>query len=208
MFSTGPNNPRQGTAPPADGHNRRAQGLQQSPPTAGVSNNPLGGGGTGHQHQQQQRERDRDHTPEQHRPQERGTIVELSEEHRAKINEAFHLFDLNKDRMIDCHELKVAMKTLGFDVPKPELLQILGEHGTRGPAQQAQPERDPLEEILSAFDLFANAAGGETAQVSKIAVEDLRRVARELGETLEEEELRAMTDEFDIIMNACFISCC
>ncbi|RPA88365.1 EF-hand, partial [Choiromyces venosus 120613-1] len=235
MFSTGPNNPRQGTAPPAGGRNRRAQGLRQSPPpTAGASNNPLGGsvlggglfgntggarGGTGHQHQQQQRERDRDHTSQQQRPQERGTIVELSEEQRAEINEAFHLFDLDKDRMIDYHELKVAMKALGFDVPKPELLQILREHGTPGPGQQAQSgaqpsrlyvsqeaftsimtqkilERDPLDEILRAFDLFANAAGGGTAQESKIGIEDLRRVARELGETLEEEELRAMIDEF------------
>ncbi|KAG0123989.1 hypothetical protein HOY82DRAFT_673726 [Tuber indicum] len=235
MFSAGPNNPRQGTAPPAGGRNRRAQGLRQSPPpTAGASTNPLGGsvlggvlfgntgggrGGTGHQHHQ--RERDRDPTPQQQRPQERGTVVELSEEQRAEINEAFHLFDLDKDRMIDYHELKVAMKALGFDVPKPELLQILREHGTPGPGQQAQPgaqpsrlyisqeaftsimtqkilERDPLDEILRAFDLFANAAGGGTGQESRIGIEDLRRVARELGETLEEEELRAMIEEFDI----------
>jgi Ca2+-binding EF-hand superfamily protein len=147
--------------------------------------------------------------------------VELSEEQRAEINEAFHLFDLDKDRMIDYHELKVAMKALGFDVPKPELLQILREHGTPGPGQQAQPgaqpsrlyisqeaftsimtqkilERDPLDEILRAFDLFANAAGGGTGQEPRIGIEDLRRVARELGETLEEEELRAMIEEFDI----------
>ncbi|PWW74530.1 EF-hand [Tuber magnatum] len=234
MFSAGPNNPRQGTAPPAGGRNRRAQGLRQSPPpTAGASNNPLSGsvlgggifgntgggrGGTGHH---QQRERDRDLTSQQQRPQERGAVVELSEEQRAEINEAFHLFDLDKDRMIDYHELKVAMKALGFDVPKPELLQILREHGTPGPGQQAQPgaqpsrlyvsqeafasimtqkilERDPLDEILRAFDLFANAAGGGTGQESKIGIEDLRRVARELGETLEEEELRAMIEEFDV----------
>ncbi|CAZ83413.1 unnamed protein product [Tuber melanosporum] len=235
MFSAGPNNPRQGTAPPAGGRNRRAQGLRQSPPpTASASTNPLGGsvlggvlfgntgggrGGTGHQHHQ--RERDRDLTSQQQRPQERGTVVELSEEQRAEINEAFHLFDLDKDRMIDYHELKVAMKALGFDVPKPELLQILREHGTPGPGQQAQPgaqpsrlyisqeaftsimtqkilERDPLDEILRAFDLFANAAGGGTGQEPRIGIEDLRRVARELGETLEEEELRAMIEEFDI----------
>lgn len=113
------------------------------------------------------------------------------------------------------------MKALGFDVPKPELLQILREHGIPGPGQQAQPgaqpsrlyvsqeaftsimtqkilERDPLDEIQRAFDLFANAAGGGTGQESKIGIEDLRRVARELGETLEEEELRAMIEEFDI----------
>ncbi|RPA88899.1 hypothetical protein L873DRAFT_1839388 [Choiromyces venosus 120613-1] len=125
------------------------------------------------------------------------------EEQRAKINEASYLFDLDKDRMIDYYELKVAMKALGFDVPKPELLQILREHGTPGPGQQAQPGEEPsrldlLDEILRAFDLFANAAGGGTAQESKIGIEDLTRVAREHGETLEEQELRAMIDEFDM----------
>ncbi|RPB02772.1 hypothetical protein L873DRAFT_1602634, partial [Choiromyces venosus 120613-1] len=59
-------------------------------------------------------------------------------------------------------------------------------------------ERDPLDEILRAFDLFANATGGGTAQESKIRIEDLRRVARDLGKTLEEEELRAMIGEFDM----------
>lgn len=54
-------------------------------------------------------------------------------------------------------------------------------------------ERDPREEIERAFDLFDNNGKGY------IDLEDLRRVARELGETgLEEEELRAMIDEFDL----------
>lgn len=113
------------------------------------------------------------------------------------------------------------MKALGFDVPKPELLQILREHGTPSAGQQAgaQPsrsyisqdaftslmtqkiiERDPLEEILRAFDLFAGVGGGggQGQQEPRIGIDDLRRVARELGENLEEEELRAMIDEFDI----------
>ncbi|RPA88935.1 hypothetical protein L873DRAFT_767507 [Choiromyces venosus 120613-1] len=59
-------------------------------------------------------------------------------------------------------------------------------------------ERDPQDAILSAFDLFANAVGGGTAQESKIRIEDLRRIVRELRETLEEPELRTMTDEPDM----------
>ena len=54
-------------------------------------------------------------------------------------------------------------------------------------------ERDPREEILRAFELF------DEGQKGFIDLEDLRRVARELGETgLEEEELRAMIEEFDL----------
>jgi len=132
----------------------------------------------------------------------------------------FTLFDLDKDGKIDYHELKVAMKALGFDLPKPEILSILQTHGqpTQPPASNTASvnnayhhsrllltfqsfqtimtqkilARDPTEEILRAFDLFDEGSKG------RISLDDLRRVARELGEGLEEEELRAMIDEFDL----------
>ena len=52
--------------------------------------------------------------------------------------------------------------------------------------------RDPREEILRAFTLFDEGNKGI------IRLEDLRRVARELGEGLEEDELVAMIEEFDL----------
>lgn len=142
----------------------------------------------------------------------------------------FNLFDLDKDNKIDYHELKVAMKALGFDLPKPEILAILQTHGSpstppplpnsNNQQQQQQQHttynnssssrlllpfpqfqtvmaqkilaRDPREEILRAFELFDEGGKG------KINLGDLRRVARELGEGLEEEELAAMIEEFDL----------
>lgn len=53
-------------------------------------------------------------------------------------------------------------------------------------------ERDPRDEILRAFALFDPNGTG------LITVEDLKRVARELGEGLEEDELNAMIEEFDL----------
>ena len=119
------------------------------------------------------------------------------------------------------------MKALGFDVPKPELLETLRRHGVlisgQPPTASVPPanlyityesfveimthkiaERDPLEEITRAFELFAGVGGsggggsGSGGREAKIGIEDLRRVAKELGESLEEEELQAMIDEFDI----------
>ncbi len=132
------------------------------------------------------------------------------------------LFDLDKDQKIDYHELKVAMKALGFDLPKAEILSILQTHGAPSsppPDTKTAPNtsppyqhtrllipftafqtvmaqmilaRDPREEIMRAFDLFDEGAKG------KIDLKDLKRVARELGEGLEEEELVAMIEEFDL----------
>ncbi|THX58209.1 EF-hand [Aureobasidium pullulans] len=136
--------------------------------------------------------------------------------------EQFSLFDLDKDNHIDYHELKVALKALGFDLPKQDLLSLLSTHGIpasapsttttttnkptfSGPTRLLLPHssflsiaatrilsRDPRDEILRAFDLF------DTDGKGAINLADLRRVARELGEGLQEEELVAMIEEFDL----------
>jgi centrin-3 len=118
------------------------------------------------------------------------------------------------------------MRALGFDLPKNEILSILQTHGVQSSppllpttskakaashqAYRAPPRlllsfntfqtlmaqrilsRNPTVEIIRAFDLFDEGGKG------KITLQDLRRVARELGEGLQEDELVAMIEEFDM----------
>lgn len=212
------------------------QGAFQSTPFNAGAQNTGGFGGvasgaavtTQQQREAQRLERERQERAERERreAEERGVLEALSEEQREEVNEAFSLFDLDKDSYIDYHELKVALKALGFDLPKSEILHILQTHGVAasqlqqaGSSKQpvpAQPTfsgpsrlllshahfvtiaaqrivaRDPREEISRAFDLFDADGKG------RIELADLRRVARELGEGLQEEELAAMIEEFDV----------
>lgn len=127
---------------------------------------------------------------------------ELTEEQKQEIKDAFDLFDTDKDKAIDYHELKVAMRALGFDVKKADVLRILKDYDGEATGKITFDdfnevvtdlilERDPQEEMLKAFKLFDDDDSG------KINLRNLRRVSRELGENMTDEELRAMIDEFD-----------
>ena len=56
-------------------------------------------------------------------------VAALSEEQRGELTEAFELFDTERCGRIDYHQLKIAMRALGFDVRKADVLRIMGEHG-------------------------------------------------------------------------------
>ena len=60
------------------------------------------------------------------------TRPELTDEQKQEIKEAFELFDTDKDGAVDYHELKVAMRALGFDLKKAEVLKILRDHDKTG----------------------------------------------------------------------------
>lgn len=56
--------------------------------------------------------------------------LELLNEQKQEIREAFSLFDMNNDGCLDYHELKVAFRALGFDLSKREVLDIIHEYDT------------------------------------------------------------------------------
>ena len=125
----------------------------------------------------------------------------LTEEQRQEIKEAFDLFDTDGSGKIDAKELKVAMKALGFESKKEEIRKIILDIDKEGSGQIdyrdftdlmviKMQERNPEDEMRKAFKLFLDE------ESSKISLRHLKKVARELGETMTDEELQEMIGSF------------
>jgi centrin-1 len=128
--------------------------------------------------------------------------AKLSEEQLAELKEAFSLIDQDGSGAIELKELQVAMKAVGVTLRKEELNALFAQadsdhSGTITFEEFAEmmagrmSHKDSEEELNRAFDLF------DTNRTGRIALADLARVARELGETLATEDLEAMLQEAD-----------
>merc|ERR1719422_527621 len=116
---------------------------------------------------------------------------QLTPEEKTEIEEAFDLFDSDRD------EFKVALKALGHTITKEKFTKIFKQPQDQLAswddyfelAKEIILSRDPREETEKAFNLMS--------EDGKIGPRELRKAFKQLGETVSEEEIVAMIEEFD-----------
>lgn len=126
----------------------------------------------------------------------------LTDDEIQEIHEAFTLFDTDGSGTIEPRELKAAMQSLGFETKNPTIFQMIADldRDNSGAIEFDEfldaitsklGDRETRDGIHKIFALFDDEKKG------KISLKNLKRVARELGETMTEEELREMIERAD-----------
>ncbi|XP_045479514.1 caltractin-like [Harmonia axyridis] len=127
--------------------------------------------------------------------------MKITEEQKSDLLEAFNLFDLDGDGNVTNSELRVAIRALGFEV-QPEDIKKLKEAAQvciginkisfdnfLDLMETKMVQRDDTEEIIKYFNLI------DTDGKGKINIENLRKVAKSLGEEVTDEVLQEMLFE-------------
>mmetsp|Transcript_33066 Transcript_33066/g.60216 ORF Transcript_33066/g.60216 Transcript_33066/m.60216 type:complete len:164 (-) Transcript_33066:121-612(-) len=128
--------------------------------------------------------------------------TDLTEDQKQEIKEAFDLFDTDGSGEIDSKELKVAMRSLGFEPTNEEIIRMIEEVDDDGSGSMQYDEflilmtdkmlnRDPKDDMLKAFRLLDEHESG------KITFQSLRRTAKELGMDWSDKDIQAMFDVAD-----------
>lgn len=126
----------------------------------------------------------------------------LEPEEVEELKEAFALFDIDSNGYIDAKELKAAFRAMGWNINKREAKRMImsldkpetGFISVTEFIELCRPrmnDRDSEEEVAKVFALFDPEGSG------RITLAQLKRIITELGENIEEEEMRDMIKEAD-----------
>ena len=120
----------------------------------------------------------------------------LTDEEMEEIREAFTMFDTDGTGKIDPKELKAAMHSLGFEKKSPTVYEMICELEESGhevdfdeflqAISSKLGNRETREGIDRIFELF------DDDKSQTINLQNIKRVAKELGETMGVDELKEM----------------
>ncbi|KHN72004.1 Caltractin [Toxocara canis] len=132
----------------------------------------------------------------------------LSEFSTKELEEALAVCDVNSSGYVPIRNLKVVMRALGFEPRNDEILMLTAKIMENKALRSTHPdmvgvdeliellankmeERSGVSEMRAAFQLFDSESKGF------ISIDDLRKVANELSETVDDEQLLEMINEAD-----------
>jgi centrin-3 len=136
-----------------------------------------------------------------HRSKRSSASYGLTKDQLNEIEEAFNIFDDDKSGTIEVSELKTALRAMGFELSKKEIADIVREKDPKGNKSLKKDDffdvcarlvskRDPLKEIKRLFLLFSS-------DHEFITKRDLKKIAKELGEEMDDAEIDEMITRFD-----------
>ena len=125
----------------------------------------------------------------------------LTEDEIYEIKEAFDLFDTDGGGSIDPKELREAMNSLGLETRNQTIYQMISDLDSDNSGSiefkeflelmtARMSDRDTKEDIKKVYKIFDDNQGGITKR-------SLMKVAKELGETMDESELTEMIERAD-----------
>ncbi|KAJ3129300.1 Centrin-1 [Physocladia obscura] len=135
---------------------------------------------------------------------EQGEFFDLTSEQAQEVRDVFDLFDTDGSASIDPSELRIVMRALGFNISVEEVEDIGTWFTAEGREDNAlsfdeflyvmavkMSEQDESAEVKKSFKLF------DVDKRGKIGTRELKKVAKELGDLLTDEDAVMMVEEND-----------
>ena len=131
---------------------------------------------------------------------------ELEQRQNEEIKEVFNLFDVERKGIINGHNMKICLKTLGIDMKQKDLEDLLKQTYNKDVTQTFKyeefyqlvkkklKEKDPDVEYGEQFKLLCDFKPGDKRDLMKITInkEYLTDLAKNVGEIMSSDEIDEM----------------
>ena len=131
---------------------------------------------------------------------------ELDQRQNEEIKEVFNLFDVERKGLINGHNMKICLKTLGIDMKQKELEDLVKQTYNKDVTQAFKyeeffqlvkkklKEKNPDIEYGEQFKLLCDYKPGDERDLTKVTInkEYLTELAKNVGEIMSSEEIDEM----------------